>query len=351
MKFQPNFKTIYYDKNIDSHPQGQEYAHRILTKYPNAEVVKVDSHVKIPKLWDTDPKDWFKTKNENLVLGIKKGLKNEPNQNSSDFIAPSNVNGCLASCQYCYVARHKGGGNPATVFVNIDEIAMSVINHSNKLGAKTTPNQQDPNKWIYDIGCNSDCSIDSIYSDNPARLIEMIGRSHHAKATFATKYVNEEAFINLEHNGKTRIRYSLMPPEISKKIDIRTSPIKDRVASINRLVQAGYEVHANFSPVVLYPNWIVDWTNFFKYLNDNLTDAAKFQLKCEVIFLTHHAGLHDKNLLWNASGEKYLWIPSMQEDKGRNVLRYKLDAKRQAIARFKRMISENIPYCDIRYIF
>ena len=113
----------------------------------------------------------------------------------------------------------------------------------------------------------------------------------------------------------------------------------------------GHEIHFNFSPVVLYPNWIKDWTNLFKEIDTKLPERVKEKLKCEVIFLTHHAGLHEKNLQWNKEGEKYLWIPEMQENKGRDVLRYQLEYKRKAIARFKQMVQDTIPYCDIRYIF
>lgn len=351
MRFNPAFKNIFYDKNIDAKPEWKEYAKEIISRYPGAKLIEVPSHIRVNQVWESDPAKWFKTKNENLILGIKKGLKNEPNKNSSDFIAPSHVNGCLASCQYCYVARHKGGGNPATVFVNVDEIAASVISHANSLGKKSIPNQQDKDHWIYDIGCNSDCSIDAVYSDNPKYLIEQVGKSKYAKATFATKYVNEEAWLNLDHKGRTRIRYSLMPQRVSKAIDIRTSPIKDRINSINNLVDAGYEVHLNFSPVVLYKEWREDWVELFKDIDSTLSQKSKDQLKCEVIFLTHHEGLHNKNLDWNPKGEEFLWKPDWQEEKGRNVLRYRLDYKRRAINIWEALIKEHLPYCEIRYIF
>ncbi len=37
-----------------------------------------------------------------------------------------------------------------------------------------------------------------------------------------------------------------MPREISKVVDVRTSPIPQRIAAINDFVAAGYEVHLNF---------------------------------------------------------------------------------------------------------
>jgi spore photoproduct lyase len=46
---------------------------------------------------------------------------------------------------------------------------------------------------------------------------------------------------------------SLMPPALAKLLDVRTSPVAERIAAIPELHRVGYEVHLNFSPVVLRP--------------------------------------------------------------------------------------------------
>ncbi len=43
-----------------------------------------------------------------------------------------------------------------------------------------------------------------------------------------------------------------MPERIAKVVDVRTSSITERIEAINDFVQAGYEVHLNFSPVIVY---------------------------------------------------------------------------------------------------
>jgi len=55
--------------------------------------------------------------------------------------------------------------------------------------------------------------------------------------------------------GKTRIRFSLLPDQIARVVDVRTSSVSDRIAAIDDFVRAGYEVHVNFSPVILYEGW------------------------------------------------------------------------------------------------
>ena len=173
-----------------------------------------------------------------------------PNGRSADFIAPGYSNGCAMACAYCYVPRRKGYANPITVFTNIDKITRYLRGHVKRQGVKPEPDQIDPTAWVYDIGENSDCSVDALVSDNVADLVATFRDLPTAKASFATKFVNRE-LLDLDPQGRTRIRFSLMPERDAKLLDIRTSSISERIAAIDDFVAAGYEVHLNFSPVVL----------------------------------------------------------------------------------------------------
>jgi DNA repair photolyase len=350
-----NFKTILYEEAIDLNSDYKKAAEETLSRFPEAKVIKVKSHNKIKELYEMDPKEWIKSKRDYLVLGIKKDLTHQLNTKSSDFIAASSTTGCIASCQYCYVARNSGGSNVAKVYVNINEITDSIDKHQKKLGKKQTPNQQDPNLWVYDVGCNNDNSLDALYTNNPIKVIEAFSKMENAKASLATKFVNEEAWLKVDPKGKTRIRYSLMPQEVSKYVDIRTSPISDRIKSMNNLVEAGYEVHANFSPVIVYGGnqWTKDWKKLWEEMNDVLTQKVKDQLKCEVIFLTHSQKLHELNMDWNPKGEEFLYGQIDQHEKYNkpDVLVYNYAEKKQLTERFTKGLKTYLPYCDIRYIF
>jgi len=353
-----NFKTIFVDKNVYSKKKWALRADSIIKQYPDATVKSVNSHWQIPQLYNMDPTLWMKTKRDYLVLGIKKTLKQQDNGRSSDYIAVSHANGCLSGCMYCYVARRKGGSNPLTVFLNYEELLGSINEHQKERGPKKTPNQCDPYFNVYDIGNNNDCSLDVKVSPIPLKFIEGFKHMPYAKATFATKTVNEEAWLSIDprdSNGvtHTRIRYSLMPSELSKQVDINTSPISDRIKSINTLVEAGYEVHVNFSPVVVYDGWEPDWKELWDELNDVLTEQSKQQLKCEVIFLTHSQKVHDLNMEWNPKGESRIWQPQIQQTKYNkpDVICYDYKLKKSLVDRFAKGINKYLPYCTVRYAF
>ena len=214
-------------------------------------------HTNIPGLYGNEGnvRDWVRNKRNVLVLGVKKSLTARQNGRSSDFTAPSTSYGCAMACSYCYVPRRRGFANPITAFVNIEQILGYLERHAGRQGTKLEPNQCDPVDWMYDIGENGDCSVDAMVSDNVRDLVDLFGRLPNAKASFATKLLSHD-LLDYDPRGGTRVRFSLMPQATSKLVDLRTTPIAERIAAVNDFVETGYEVHLNFSPVIVHENWL-----------------------------------------------------------------------------------------------
>ncbi|MGW4948483.1 spore photoproduct lyase family protein [Actinoplanes sp. NPDC004185] len=347
-----DIRRIYVEPEAAALPRGKE----ILARFPEAERVEVESHHRIPELYgdETNVDRWVRIKREALVLGVKKSLAARPNGRSADFIAPSTANGCAMACAYCYVPRRKGYSNPITVFANIDKIQGYVQRHVSRQGVKPAPNECDPHAWVYDIGENSDCSLDARISDNVRDLVELFRWLPTAKASFATKHVNRD-LLEWDPQGRTRIRFSLMPARDAKLLDIRTSPVAERIAAIDDFVAAGYEVHVNFSPVVVRDGWLEDWAVLLDQLDAGIGPEAKAQLAAEVIFLTHNKDLHEVNLGWHPKAEELLWRPELQQVKrsenGALNVRYRTGDKGRYVAALTDLIAARTPYCRIRYAF
>ncbi|MDK9499274.1 spore photoproduct lyase family protein [Streptomyces katrae] len=329
---------------------------QILARFPDARVLPVASHWAIPDLHGNagNVDRWVRIKREVLVLGEKKTLTTRPNGRSADWIAPSSANGCAMACAYCYVPRRKGYANPITVFTNIERILDNLSRHVARLGPKPEGNQCDPAAWVYDIGENSDCSVDALISDNVGDIIRSFARWPSAKASFATKFVNPDLLL-LEPKGRTRIRFSVMPQADSKLLDIRTSPVESRIAAAGEFLEAGYEVHFNLSPVVLRPGWETAWADLLRHMDDVLPTRVKNQAAAEVIMLTHNEDLHDLNLGWHPRAEDALWRPDLQEPKrsengGINV-RYQRAVKYDAVDRMRALVARQAPWLRIRYAF
>ncbi|MFC1418373.1 spore photoproduct lyase family protein [Streptacidiphilus cavernicola] len=345
-------REVYAEPAALVTPRGRQ----ILAGLPGVPVTEVPSHWRIPSLHGDDGNvaRWTRIKTEALVLGVRHTLATRPNGRSADWIAPGGSNGCAMACAYCYVPRSKGYANPITLFTNIEAIVAHIRRHVRAQGPKREPNQCDAQSWVYDIGENGDCSVDALVCDNTADLVSAFRGLPTAKASFATKFVNPD-LLALDPRGRTRVRFSIMPASDSRLLDIRTSPVAERIAAAADFLDAGYEVHFNLSPVVLRPGWQQDWADLLDHLDDVLPARVKEQSAAEVIMLTHNQQLHEVNLGWHPRAEDVLWQPAAQEAKrsqnGAVNVRYALRIKQDALARLRGLIATRAPWLRVRYAF
>jgi len=280
----------------------------------------------------------------------RKEMKIRPSGRSSDYITPSFGYGCLFECSYCYMKRHLPKG--LTIATNTEDILSEINAHAYFADVKK-PNQTHPEYITYDISCNEDFALHSKYHEWK-KIFQFFLDHPKALGTFATKTIPIN-FLEFNPNKKIRIRFSLMPQNISDIIEPNTSKIIDRIKAIDAFIEAGYDVHVNFSPVVYYDGWLEDYDELFNMLNDYVDSANQKDVLAEVIFLTHNKQKHEHNLLNFIAGEHLLWTPHNQENKtseygGKNV-RYKRELKKEFISKFKVLHEQIIPWNTIRYIF
>ena len=284
-----------------------------------------------------------------LVRNVtRKTFDIRPSGRSTDFISPSFGYGCLYNCSYCYMKRHQPDG--LTVATNINDILSAINNHA-MFAVVDKPNQTHVEFVTYDISCNEDFALHLRYY--PWQYIFQFFKDHpRAMASLATKYVND-TMLEFDPEGKVRIRFSLMPQYYADFLEPNTSLIIDRIKAIDRFIEAGYEVHINFSPVIVHDKWLDHYMYLFGEVNKHV--KYKELVKAEVIFLTHNEGKHQHNLMYGTKGEHLLWNPEIQEDKisqygGKNI-RYKHDLKANYIKQWTDLHDQFIPWNTIRYIF
>lgn len=278
----------------------------------------------------------------------RKSLTIRASGRSTDFISPSFGHGCLYDCTYCYMKRHKPDG--LDIAENIGDILSEISSHA-YFDTTEKPNQTHEQYVTYDIACNEDFALHSKFH-NWKRIFNFFKEHPRAMASLATKYVNEK-FLEYNPEGKVRIRFSLMPQKYSELLEQDTSTIDERIDAIDRFIEAGYDVHINFSPVIVVDGWLDEYKDLFEKVNERVKNKDK--VKCEVIFLTHNTDKHNYNLEYELPGEELLWFPERQESKlsdfGGKNLRYNWQLKSDYIKEFKYLHDQIIPWCKIRYIF
>lgn len=280
----------------------------------------------------------------------RKVLKITESGRSSDFITPSFIFGCGFECSYCYCKRHVTEG--VTVAKNTSQL-LDVVNSHAYFTHVDKPNQTHDSFITYDVGCNSDMSL-HLKHWNWKMAFDFFKQHPIAMGTFATKYVNKE-LLKYNPEGKMRIRFSLMPQVYADLLEPKTSLIADRINAINLFIEAGYDVHVNFSPVIVTKGWLEEYKLLFELLNNSVKEEYKPLVKAEVIFLTHNEKKHIYNLEHKLKGEELLWQPSIQEKKvsqyGGKNLRYDHNLKAGYIKDWLKLHDECIAWNEVRYIF
>lgn len=281
----------------------------------------------------------------------RKALECRVSDRSTNFIAPDIISGCAYQCSYCYMRRNKPYG--VDIAKNLEDIINAVDVHSKSLVFPKVPDQTHSDFWTYDIGCNTDVALHYKHADYNS-VFDYFKFSNISFGSFATKRVNNN-LLKYNPDRKMRIRFSLMPQELSTILEPKTSLIVDRLKAIEPFYDAGWDVHVNFSPVIAYNNSSRLYEQLFKDLDQHVPDRIKNEVKSEVIFLTHDERMHKYNLINYPEAEDILWQPKYQEIKqstyGGNVLRYNHIIKSSMINKFKQLHNSIVPWNTIRYIF
>ena len=283
-----------------------------------------------------------------VTRDVRKTFKIRASGRSTDFISPSFGYGCLYNCSYCYMKRHKDKG--LSVAVNTGDILTEINNHA-YFTPVDKPNQTHPQFTTYDISCNEDFALHAKYHEWQ-KIFEFFRDHPVAMGSFATKFVNPQ-LTTFDPKGKIRIRFSIMPQHKSDLHERGTSKIIARIKAIDAFIEAGYDVHVNYSPIIIYDGWLQDYEYIFNMMNDYVENKSTVLAEC--IFLTHNYKKHVVNLNRHPKTEVDLWVADKQEIKtsqygGENV-RYRLGLKSKYIKEFRKLHNKLVPWNKIRYIF
>lgn len=327
---------VYYEEKVKDYEQGQE----LLKKYGNMGIplISIEAHHKIDELRQRPNREFTKMK-KYLILGTRKTINLTPNDKSADFIVPFTSSGCSAACLYCYLVCNFNTNSYLRVFMNRDEMMEKVKKMIKKTGEHK----------VYELGCNSDMVLENTITGNLRWAIEEFGKLHNATATFATKFDAVEDLLVAKHNGHTKMRISINPQEIIRKIEIGTSTLHERIEAANKMFKAGYTIGLNIAPIILQEGWEEQYRQMFEEVSKLLLPELKKQLFIEVIFMTY--GLN--NLYINTESMPKavnLLDKSKMRPKGPGKYTYRNEYRNPAEEVIKGYIEKFLPEATIDYI-
>ncbi len=108
---------------------------------------------------------------------------------------------------------------------------------------------------IFRIGTGeyTDSLIWEKISLQPKFLVEKFAKQNNSLLELKTKTTNIESLLDLDHNGKTVIAWSLNTPDVINSEERGTASLISRLEAAKRVEAKGYKLAFHFDPMVIYP--------------------------------------------------------------------------------------------------
>jgi spore photoproduct lyase len=155
-------------------------------------------------------------------------------------------NGCFYRCDWCYLKLTYRAAFPfITIRAQYDKIKEQLHNRL----SKTT----DP--IIFNTGELAD-SLSTEHLTRAAReFIPWFGNSDNGYLFMLTKSDHVDDILNLPHNNRTIIAWSMNTESVSRKFEIGAPPFERRLNAAVKVQKAGYPVRIRLDPIVPFEGW------------------------------------------------------------------------------------------------
>lgn len=263
------FEVIYIESHLINHPRVLE----ILKKFPQSEIKEIN---KVEDVFGRVKKPYLqKRTNLNLFLGEKKGqlvklappaygLEGEPHYY---FVHAYN---CIYECNYCYLQGYFHSPD-IVLYINHEEIAAEI--------KKTAEDyhRQFPNKIVwFHAGEYSDSLALTHLSGELSHYFNLFKDLPGCNLELRTKSVNTRELLKESPLPNVITSFSLSPAHRSKMNDLKTPPLKNRLAAIAELHERGFPIGIHFDPIIYDDQFIESYELLADQLLENI-DAASIR--------------------------------------------------------------------------
>jgi len=285
--YQPD--KIFVETKICHHPVTQ----KILKKLPDANVNYFEDLSKFI-MESVAANQHFSVHDKPLVLAHQKSefLKWCPgtrNYICCGYQILNLVNNCEINCSYCILQGYFNSPF-ITVYVNIEDLFAEL---EKKLNSQ-------PDK-IFRIGTGE--LADSLSTDHlteySSQLVSFFADKKNAIIELKTKSTLIDNFLNLDHNGRTVVAWSLNTPKIISTEESLAPTLDERLATAAECQEAGFKLAFHFDPMIYDKNWEADYrevvNKIFEFIHpENITwislGALRYPPHLDQIIRQNHPG-------------------------------------------------------------
>jgi spore photoproduct lyase len=191
--------------------------------------------------------------------------------------------GCPAHCSYCYLAGSLAGPPIIRAYANLPEI-LAALPPLLGQGQVTSRNAaRAAEGTTFEGSCYTDpLGIEHI-TGSLAETIRFFGAwEAEAQLRFTTKYDAIEPLLDLPHNRRTRIRFSVNARG-AERFEGGAPRVAKRLAAMRQVAMAGYRIGLTVAPIIPVPDWQEAYDELLAHCAEALKDAPDPDLTVELI--------------------------------------------------------------------
>ena len=181
-------------------------------------------------------------------------LKLQPIAPSADWRVDL-AEGCPAHCSYCYLAGSLKGPPITRAYANLPEI-LGVLPDFVGRGTVTSRSKTRADEGTtFEASCYTDPLGLEHLTGSLSALVAHFGQwDAPVQLRFTSKFDAVDPLLGLEHNGRTRMRFSLNPP-LFARFEGGTAPVAARLRAMRRMAEAGYRIGLTIAPIIAAEGW------------------------------------------------------------------------------------------------
>ena len=336
-------RRIIFEKNSLDYETGQNIYNYFKDNNEIEKIIISNNKIK-QNIPDTDDiYKFYRQGKRTLVVGVKKGMKFQSCKPSANWQLPL-YSGCMGQCQYCYLNTNLGDKPYIKVNVNVDDILNQ---------AQQYINERLPLKTVFEGSATSDPLPLEPYTNSLKRTIQFFANNPNGSFRFVSKYSDVDTLLDIEHKGKTEIRFTLNTQKVIDNYENATAAIKLRLGAAKKVAEAEYPLGFIIAPVFIYEGYKEDYKKLLLNLKETLPENLKHTLTFEVI--SHRYTTRAKNIITQVFPDTTL--PMNDEERkykygqfGYGKYIYDKDTLDDMKAFFKETISNIFPDGFIKYI-
>ncbi|HYF95634.1 MAG TPA: spore photoproduct lyase [Symbiobacteriaceae bacterium] len=208
-----------------------------------------------------------------LVLAVHRKQEFETCRPSADFHLPL-AGGCPGACQYCYLASTFEMRPFIRLYVNLEEILAEA---ADRIRIKA------PEITSFEGSSTADTLALEHLGGSVAQCVRFFAGQQHGRFRFVTKFDTVDDLTTTQHNGHTKVRFSINSAHVIRSFEQHTASLEERIAAARKVADAGYPLGFVVAPIIRHDGWHAAYAETFQLLADRLGPHAGGALTFELI--------------------------------------------------------------------